>query len=1104
MQAGRIMPSLYHLLRNNTRDINKRLEESGVRRIYNLSLPHLAVFLLFREGSFIVIEDSPESASILYNDLLFFRDVFGTKGNGQTDAPQTRGAAAPKPPSLAYFPPPSDPESSGERAKVLFNYMMGREISIITSSEACRTGLIIAEIEDKVLSIKKGAEMERGGLEEWLRRNGYKNVSVVMERGEYSRRGWLFDIYPATGDSPVRVEFFGDEIDLIRAFDIETQRSIKEIQELTLFPSQEGAPERNLIDDMLEYGPVDLFIHSDRARAFEHRLQSPGTTVISHMPFAGEGIDALELSVKGLGVLPEERKDMDDIPRALAKTGKQVIAVLRSDAQAERLGEIMLSGDMIAPRIKRSDLLAYDGNLCITKGRLSSGVNLPELLLLTDREIFGERPAHRSIRKSKVSRLLLSIDDLKPGDFVVHKDRGIGKFTGLQRQKTDEHEEDLISLEYANGRLYVPFHSIDKLQKYSAGEGHTPSLDKLGGKAWQRTKQRVREGIKEMAEKLLKLYAERSVARGFVFSEDTPMHREFDDFFPYEETPDQAKAVEEIRRHMHSEAPMDMLLCGDVGYGKTEVAMRAAFRAVFDGKQVAVLVPTTLLAEQHYRTFTMRFSAFPVKIDYLSRFKNRDTVKKTVRAVADGEVDIVIGTHMLLNKKLAFHDLGLLIIDEEHRFGVAQKERLKELRKGADVLTLTATPIPRTLQMSLSGIREMSTIETPPEERLAVRSIVTLFSAEDLREAVEREVKRGGQVFFVHNRIKDIEKISAYIKGLAPHARIATAHGQMKEDDLEKIMLGFLHRETDVLVCTAIIGSGLDIATANTIIVDRADTFGLADLYQLKGRVGRGNAQAYAYFLIPGEDLITDEAKKRLQAIQEMSYLGAGFRLALKDLEIRGAGNLLGPEQSGYILGVGFDMYMEMLEKAVAELKGEEIREEVEPQISLRLSAFIPEEYIPDITLRLSIYKRISSAKSPDALSDLSDEIRDRFGAMPDEAVNLIHIMRIKLLAKRLYITKVLETDKRYGFIFLLDHENKYKIPDNFFDGLLKILFSISSGTSVKDKGTGRIRFLPDGFELDMRGIPPNSALAEMERVLFDLTEKLQDAGNHGGSNGKN
>ncbi|MBI5212044.1 MAG: transcription-repair coupling factor [Nitrospirae bacterium] len=1064
------MPDIFHLLKKHAAGLNDRLSHSEEKRIYNISIPHLALFLSFYKKPFIVIEDSEDAALKLYHDLLFFDSAIGAKL------------------SAIHFPTPSSPEHIGERAKALLKIQrsaIGSQQSIITSKDAYQTGFSISEIEGSISALKKGMEIGREKLEAWLTLHGYRNVSVVMEKGEYSRREWLFDIYPVTEELPVRVEFFGEQIDLIRTFDIETQRSIKEINDIEIFPAEEE-PTHNLIDGLLRHQDFEVFVVNPKETEIQYSnapsLQK--SILISHFPFAGEGIDSMELSVKGMGILPEERKGIDDIPDALTRADKQVISAMSSRSQAERLKEIMLDGGIASPVIDINDSKTYDGKLCITTGRLSSGVRLDEILILTDKEIFGERPAYRPIKKSKVSRLLLSIDDLKPGDFIVHKDHGIGKFAGMQRQKTDDYEEDLVIIDYSNGRLYVPFQNIEKLQKYSAAEGHIPVIDKLGSKIWQRTKQRAKKGIQEMAEKLLKLYAERKVARGYVFSDDTPMHREFDDFFPYEETPDQAMAINEIKKHMHSEMPMDMLICGDVGYGKTEVAVRAAFRAVYDGKQAAILVPTTLLAEQHFRTFKSRFSGFPVKIDYLSRFKNKADLDKCVHAVANGEVDIVIGTHILLNKKVRFHDLGLLIIDEEHRFGVAQKERLKELKKGVDILTLTATPIPRTLHMSLSGVREMCAIETPPEERLAVRSAVTSFNDKTIKEGIERELKRNGQVFFVHNRIKDIEKISGYIAKLVPSAKIAVAHGQMREASLEKVMLGFLNKETDVLICTAIIGSGLDITTANTIIVDRADTFGLSDLYQLRGRVGRGDTQAYAYFLIPGEDIITDEAKKRLQAIQEMSYLGAGFRLALKDLEIRGAGNLLGAEQSGHIYKVGFDMYMEMLEKAVAEIKGEEVREEIEPQIRLRLSAFIPEDYIPDITLRLSVYKRISSVKSIDALKDMGDEISDRFGGLPDEVDNLLHVVKIKILARLLYISKAADIDGRWKFSFVSDPENRYRIPENFFDKLLKALFDLQR----KDKG---IRFLPDGFELNTRGIPLKEASIKAEDTLQRLWTRL-------------
>jgi transcription-repair coupling factor (superfamily II helicase) len=611
-----------------------------------------------------------------------------------------------------------------------------------------------------------------------------------------------------------------------------------------------------------------------------------------------------------------------------------------------------------------------------------------------------------------------------------------------------------MQIEYDGGRLYLPLHGINKISKYHAEEGITPKIDRLGGRTWQRTKAKVKKKIEDMAQKLVTLYAEREVHKGFTFSPDTELHREFDSFFPYEETPDQVKAIEDIKKDMETEKPMDRLVCGDVGYGKTEVAMRSAFKAVYDGMQAAVLVPTTILCEQHARNFKARFSAFPVTIDSLSRFKSAKNRQKTMKALADGDIDIVIGTHSLLGKDVSFHNLGLLVIDEEHRFGVRQKEKIKELRKGIDVITLTATPIPRTLSMALSDIRDMSIIETPPEERLAAKSIVSRFDRALIKEAVAREIERNGQVFFVHNRIKDIYKIADLLRMLLPSLRIAVAHGQMDEKELEQVMLQFYDSSTDVLVSTAIIGSGLDIPTANTIIINRADMMGLADLYQLKGRVGRGNVRAYAYFLIPGEEIITEEAKKRLQAIQDMSYLGAGFRLALKDLEIRGAGNLLGAEQSGHIHAIGFDLYMEMLEHAVAELKGQKIEEDFEPSITVRANAFIPEEYVGDITLRLSLYRKIASSKSHGTLQEIASEVEDRFGRIPYEVSNLLRIMRLKITARELLITKIQD-----------------------FHGTVRVLFSPDTKIeptdifSLRGKITEKMRFLPEGFELDLKGL---------------------------------
>jgi transcription-repair coupling factor (superfamily II helicase) len=600
-------------------------------------------------------------------------------------------------------------------------------------------------------------------------------------------------------------------------------------------------------------------------------------------------------------------------------------------------------------------------------------------------------------------------------------------------------------------------------------------VDKLGGKTWEKKKERARKIVHEIAEKLMALYAGRKVVRGYTFSADTELHREFDSFFPYEETPDQMTAIADIKRDMESDKPMDRLLCGDVGYGKTEVAMRAAFKAVYDNRQVAVLVPTTILAEQHFRNFRERFSAFPVRVDHVSRFRSGREINATVKALAAGEVDIVIGTHAILSKKLAFSSLGLLIVDEEHKFGVSQKERIKELAKNIDVLNMTATPIPRTLHMALSGIRDISVIETPPEERLAVKTTVAVADDTLLRHAISRELERNGQVFFVHNRISDIYRVGQRIQMLVPMARLAVAHGQMPEKELEDIMHRFVEDQVDVLVSTSIIGSGLDIPRANTIIVDRADKMGLADLYQLRGRVGRGNLRGYGFFLIPGETLMSEEATKRLQALQEMSYLGAGFRLALKDLEIRGAGNIFGAEQSGHIHEIGFDLYIEMLEKAVAELKGEEAREEIQPAIDLTISAYIPEAYIEDVMIRMGLYRRISSFKADNEIDDFSSEMRDRFGTMPREMKNLLDVMRLMLRAKELAVLKIQTVQDRVRVVFSPETPVQ---PEQMFE--------------LQQTRKGRMKFLPDGFEIMMKGYAGEDVIEDIFTAADELSKGLK------------
>lgn len=1037
----------------------------GASRIYNMPGSFIALFLSLQEDPFVVIEKTEDAAVRLYEDTLFFKKLLQRDCKG-----------------LLFLPEPNGPESSGRRAEAL--YSIGNCASIVTSVNAMNAPMWSPEdLKRDSLLFVRGQEMERDFIEHRLRHIGYKRVSIVVEKGEYSAKGWLFDIFPSTTDNPVRIELFGDEVENIRLFDIESQRSISSIDELIILPASEpsydcGTPS-GLFDCERRFRMYDVegcfslssnspeLSDSSQRKAVNKYIQD--SVILSRFDFKGDGFDAGLTQIRGFGICHDERKSLDDLTSAVGKLIKnnRVIIVSASKGQAERVRDILFDGGIIAPIVEKGDVTNYQGAIVVTAGRLSSGFFMQGLLLLAEKDIFGERTVHRPLKKSKISGLIASIDDISPGDLVVHRDHGIGRFISIQKQAIGGYETELIALDYRdNDRLYIPIYNIEKIKKYSAEEGVSPHLDKLGGKTWQKTKNKAKKAIKDMAEKLLMLYAERELSGGFSYSPDTELHREFYGFFQYEETPDQLRTIEEICSDMQSERPMDRLLCGDVGYGKTEVAMRAAFKAVYDGRQAAVLVPTTILCEQHYMTFKERFSAFPVRIDYLSRFKSKKEQDLTLKPLARGEIDIIIATHSLLRKDILFSNLGLLIIDEEHKFGVAQKERIKEIKKGIDVLSMTATPIPRTLQMALSGIRGMSVIETPPEDRLAVRSIVSVFSENLIKEAIERELKRSGQVLFVHNFIIGIEKMADMLKRLFPDAKIAVGHGQMTGKTLEDVMLRFMRGEIDILVSTNIIGSGIDVPAANTIIINRADKIGLADLYQLRGRVGRSNVRAYAYFLIPGEDIIRDEAKKRLQAIKDLSFLGAGFRLAMKDMEIRGAGNLLGQQQSGHIHAVGLEMYVEMLERAVSDLKGIETREETEPSINLKLSAFIPGDYIEDLTIRLSVYRRIANIKALEDIKEMESEMTDRFGELPEEVKRLLDIMKLKIAARKLHIANISETDGRIRLVF----------PD--------IAGVLSEKILCLQKTFDDIRFYKDGFELALKDSDAVSAANSVMKTL--------------------
>jgi transcription-repair coupling factor (superfamily II helicase) len=799
--------------------------------------------------------------------------------------------------------------------------------------------------------------------------------------------------------------------------------------------------------------------------------------------------------------------DLSNELRREAVSGHQTIFVLPSSGVADRinklLGEYEVTGVTIADRgLRNADLPEKAPAIILTVGDLSVGFALPQTHLtvytegdLFDEAIHAERPTKP--KRSQAAAFLSDFRDLKIGDYVVHIDHGIGQFQGLVQLNTSGPEtsadiyarmigaetksdnngkREFMLLTYADGaKLYVPVERLDLVQKYSSAESHSPTLDRLGGIAWQKTKARAKRAMRDMAEELLKLYAERKLVKGYSFSGDTPWQQEFEDAFPYELTPDQATAIIDTKGDMEQLMPMDRLLCGDVGYGKTEVAMRAAFKAVMDGKQVAVLAPTTVLSYQHYQTFRARFAAFPARIELLSRFRSLKEQKEVVAAVESGAVDVLIGTHRILSRDLSFKDLGLVIVDEEQRFGVAHKERLKQMKKRVDVLTMSATPIPRTLNMSLLGLRDMSIIETPPRDRLAIQTNVVPFAENIIRSAIEQELQRQGQVFFVHNRVESITTVAELIQRTVPQARIVIAHGQMGEKEMEQAVLDFVDYKYDVLVATTIIENGIDIPRANTIIINRADNYGLAQLYQLRGRVGRSNRRAYAYLLIPSEQELTPIARRRLAAIREFSDLGAGFRIAALDLELRGAGNLLGGQQSGHIDAIGFDLYTQMLERTVQELRGEEIEEEVSTQLNLGVDTRIPDDYVSDMSQRLRTYKRIASAKTDEELQRINNEVADRYGRLPEAVENLFEYARARREAVHLGIISI----DRIGDSLSIKLGEKARIEP---DSLIKLL--------AENKATS---FSPTGV-LKMR---MDSARGESEaqwvfRTLDDVLRRLQ------------
>ncbi len=872
------------------------------------------------------------------------------------------------------------------------------------------------------LTLEVGGEIELDALLERLIKLGYTREVMVENRGEVSVRGGIVDIFPISAELPYRFEFFGDAIESIRRFEPETQRSVSNEQRVQVLPRSEKAlltrleSQQGGLEPLTAYFPYHTLIVIDEPMAVieESRIVERQASGSKHVLTWEDAEKAMarfaqlhlaQVAMERAGEFPRVKmpstsiagwaghaQDFWDQLERWGADGYTVQLLCVNTGERRRLYEL------IEERGYRIGQDSFD--LRVDLGRLRAGFTVPQdkLAVLSEKEMFGRHYVRRKRRRFEAGAAIMQFSDLKAGDYVVHNDHGIGRYLGLKR--FEGKTGDFMTLQYRGGdTVYVPVTQIDQVQKYVAGDGAVPRVDKVGGASWRNAKASVKKAVKDMTAELVRLYAAREQSQGFAFSPDSPWQKEFEDAFHYDETPDQLRAIEEVKRDMESARPMDRLLCGDVGYGKTEVALRAAFKAVQDGRQVAVLAPTTVLTQQHYATFSERMADFPVRIELLNRFRTDQQQRQTIERLKSGEVDIVIGTHRLVSKDVHFKDLGLVIVDEEQKFGVGHKERLKHMRHQVDVLTMSATPIPRTLHFSLIGVRDMSVINTAPNDRLPIHTCIEAWDKNLIKEAIERELAREGQVFFLHNRVNTISQVAAQINELVPRARIAIGHGQMHKHELEEVMTAFIDHQVDVLVCTTIIGSGIDIPNANTIIVDRSDHFGLSELYQIRGRVGRYKHRAFAYLLVPGDRALTEDAQERLKALEDFSSLGAGFRIAMRDLEIRGAGNLLGGDQSGHISSVGYETYRELIEECVAEHRGMAPRRVQLPSFEVRVDAHIPEAYVPTAQQKMTLYRRIAHLKSREEVEEMVGELNDRFGPPPAPVKRLLDVMRARALA---------------------------------------------------------------------------------------------------------
>ena len=1023
------------------------------------------------------------------------------------------------------------------RLRVIKEILERKKGIVVTSIDSFASAYTPKKLfKDHKLSLKVGKEVSFEEISKVLVEGGYERVEIVEGKGEFSLRGGLLDVFPPDSVYPYRIELFGDEIESIRTFNVESQRSIDKVKTLKIFPAKEMIVNENVIEEALNFMQSELEEviknSSDKKRIEKiktivnrnmevFRETNTFETIDSYLPFLYKNSETffdyldkymivLDDRVRTLGkldstytefnenysiflergdILPsqsnllipkeklisllEERVDIvleeisknseslntdskyeirgasinhyqgqldiliDDI-LAKKSLGYRTVILSGTRPRGERLVDTLRERGIESTYKDQIDEIQF-GEVVITFGNLLKGFECPEykICVISDKEVFGEakRKLKKTKRKTKGVSKIKSFAELKPGDYVVHANHGIGVYKGIKQIEVGGNKRDYLDIVYDKGdKLYVPVEQLDLVQKYIGTEGKSPKVNKLGSNEWTKAKAKVKKSINEIAKDLMKLYAARATMKGHKFSKDTQWQRQFEDEFPYDETPDQLACIEEIKADMESDKSMDRLLCGDVGYGKTEVAVRAAFKAVMDGKQVAFLVPTTILAEQHYKNLTKRFSDFPVTIDMVSRFRSAKEQKATLQAVKEGNVDILIGTHRLVSKDINFKDLGLLIVDEEQRFGVAQKEKIKNIKKNVDVLTLSATPIPRTLHMSLTGVRDISVIETPPEERYPIQTYVVEQNDQLIRDAIIREISRGGQVYFVYNRVEDIDKMAGYVQNLVPEAKVSVAHGRMTERELENEMIDFMNNEKNVLVCTTIIETGIDIQNVNTIIVYNADKMGLSQLYQLRGRVGRSNRIAYAYLLYTKDKILTEVAEKRLKALKDFTELGSGFKIAMRDLEIRGAGNMMGSSQHGHMAAIGYDLYCRMLEDTVKLIKGEIEQEPIETTVDIKVDAYIPSSYIEDEIQKIEVYKKIAAIENMDDYKDIKDELEDRYSSIPEAVYNLMDIAYVKSLAKVLLIEEIKETPKEVRFKF----PKGYKKVNDIYHILMK------------------------------------------------------------------